>query len=125
VDSRDAQDLIKPLRSVDLGSGVGNCLGNIALYTGSSSIGCEYMPNPSRLARLQIGEIKVRWQMWAVKGNQECEAIEGDFCSDSTVIKALQKADLVVSFNAFRLNVIQELTCCRIACQQLRFYART
>jgi hypothetical protein len=60
------------------------------------------MPNPSRLARLQIDEIKVRWQMWAVKGNQECEAIEGDFCSDSTVIKALQKADLVVSLEELR-----------------------
>jgi hypothetical protein len=94
--------LIRLLRSVDLGSGVGNCLGNIALYTGSTSIGCEYMPNPSRLARLQIDEIKVRWQMWAVKGNQECEAIEGDFCSDSTVIKALQKADLVVSLEELR-----------------------
>jgi len=59
------------------------------------------MANPSRLARLQIDEIKIRWQMWGVKGNQECEAIEGDFCSDSTVIKALQKADLVVSPNEF------------------------
>lgn len=82
---------------MDLGSGVGNCLGNIALYSGSASIGCEYMPNPSRLARAQIVEMKHRWRMWALRGNEECEAIEGDFCADADVVKGLQKADLVVS----------------------------
>jgi H3 lysine-79-specific histone-lysine N-methyltransferase len=41
--------------------------------------------------------MKQRWKMWALKGNEECKAIEGDFCADPDVVKALQKADLVVS----------------------------
>lgn len=85
------------LNSVDLGSGVGNCLGNISLYTGSSSIGCEYMPNPSLLARNQIKEVKARWAMWAVRGNDHCRAIQADFCANADIVKELQKADLVVS----------------------------
>lgn len=55
------------------------------------------MPNPSRLARTQIEEVKARWAMWGVRGNEECKAIEGDFCADEEVGKVLQKADVVVS----------------------------
>lgn len=67
------------------------------------------MPNPSRLARAQIKEIKSRWKMWGVEGNKECRAIEADFCSDPDVVKALQKADLVVSLDLIQRKTIRML----------------
>lgn len=86
-------------RSVDLGSGVGNAVIGVALLSGSNSYGCESMPNPSRLAALQITEAKRRWAMWGLKGSDECEVYQADFCEDPKTSAALRKADLVLVNN--------------------------
>lgn len=85
--------------SVDLGSGVGNAVIGVSLLSGSNSYGCESMPNPSRLAALQIQEAKRRWAMWCLKGSDACEAYQADFCEDAKTSAALRKADLVLVNN--------------------------
>lgn len=57
------------------------------------------MPNPARLATAQIAEAKRRWAMWALRGTDDCRAYEADFCKHEKTRKALQVADLVVSFH--------------------------
>lgn len=54
------------------------------------------MPNPARLATLQIVEAKKRWAMWALRGTEECRAYQADFCKHEKTGKALRVADLVV-----------------------------
>ncbi|KAJ9110844.1 hypothetical protein QFC19_001353 [Naganishia cerealis] len=84
---------------VDLGSGVGNALINVALQTSAASYGTEVMPNPARLATLQIAEAKKRWAMWALRGTEECRAYQADFCKHEKTGKALRVADLVLVNN--------------------------
>lgn len=62
----------------------------------SRSYGTEVMPNPARLATLQIVEAKKRWAMWALRGTEECRAYQADFCKHEKTGKALRVADLVV-----------------------------
>jgi [histone H3]-lysine79 N-trimethyltransferase len=81
---------------VDLGSGVGNCVLQVALQTGAASYGCESQPNPSQMAKLQLAEARRRWAMWGLEGG-DAEVWEGDFCESPKVARVLQQADLVVS----------------------------
>lgn len=82
--------------SVDLGSGVGNALVNVATQTSAATYGTEIMPNPARLGTLQIAEAKRRWHMWALRGTEQVRAYEADFCKHEKTGKALRAADLVV-----------------------------
>jgi hypothetical protein len=61
--------------------------------------GGEQMPNPAELAIRQIAEARRRWSMWLLRGNDECEAYECDFCEDVTIAKRLKVADVVVRPN--------------------------
>jgi H3 lysine-79-specific histone-lysine N-methyltransferase len=60
------------------------------------SYGWELLPVPSRCARLQVAEVKKRWAMWGLAGNEDVQTIEGDF-RDPSVAKKLKEADVVVS----------------------------
>lgn len=83
---------------VDLGSGVGNLLIQIALQTGSEAYGCEMMKAPSEIATQQIIEARKRWKMWGLcAGN--LEAWQGDFGEDDRVRQILRKADVVLVNN--------------------------
>jgi [histone H3]-lysine79 N-trimethyltransferase len=80
---------------VDLGSGVGNVLVQLALQTGCSAYGCEMMETPASLADAQIEEAKARWAMWGLDGGR-AEAWKGDFCASERVGEVLRKADVVL-----------------------------
>ncbi|KAK0563817.1 Nucleosomal histone H3-Lys79 methylase [Tilletia horrida] len=83
---------------VDLGSGVGNVLVQLALQTGCSAYGCEMMETPARLADAQIDEAKARWAMWGLEGGH-AEAWKADFCASERVGEVLRKADVVLVNN--------------------------
>ena len=83
---------------VDLGSGVGNLLIQVALQTGSASYGCEQMLVPSQLASLQVEEARRRWKMWGLAGGR-LRAWQGDFGEDDEVRDVLRKADVVLVNN--------------------------
>lgn len=83
---------------VDLGSGVGNLLIQVALQTGSEAFGCEMMSAPSQLASLQVSEAEKRWKMWGLKSGKT-EAWQGDFGEDEKVREVLRKADVVLVNN--------------------------
>ena len=84
-------------RSVDLGSGVGNCVLQAALQPGARSYGFELLPIPAHCARLQVRETQRRWSIWGLKGNLDVEVHEGDFRTHPDVGKRLREADVVVS----------------------------
>ncbi|KAK0538507.1 Nucleosomal histone H3-Lys79 methylase [Tilletia horrida] len=83
---------------VDMGSGVGNVLVQLALQTGCSAYGCEMMETPATLARAQIEEARARWAMWGLKGG-EVEAWKDNFCTNDQVREVLRKADVVLVNN--------------------------
>lgn len=83
---------------VDLGSGVGNLLIQVALQTGSEAFGCEQMSAPSELASLQLAEARRRWRMWGLNG-AKTEAWQGDFGEDEKVRDVLRRADVVLVNN--------------------------
>ncbi|UZJ54678.1 hypothetical protein CBS101457_003998 [Exobasidium rhododendri] len=84
---------------VDLGSGVGNLLIQVALQTGSESIGCEQMKIPAELASMQVKEATERWKMWGLCGGKSIQAWQGDFGEDVRVQSILRKADVVLVNN--------------------------
>jgi hypothetical protein len=92
------------MSSVDLGSGVGNCVTQVALQAGSRSYGFELLPVPAHCARLQMQETKRRWAMWCLNGNTDTEAHEGDFRTIPDVAKRLTDADVVVSHPSVTLR---------------------
>ena len=67
------------------------------LTLGLCSYGFELLPVPAHCARLQLQEVKRRWAMWGLNGNQSAEVHEGDFRGNGTVAKCLREADAVVS----------------------------
>ena len=83
---------------VDLGSGVGNLLIQVALQTGSEAHGCEQMSVPSELASLQVEEARRRWKMWGLRGG-EMKAWRGDFGEDDQVRQVLRRADVILVNN--------------------------
>ncbi len=80
---------------LDLGSGVGNLLIQMALQTGCEAYGCEFMPRPSEFAKSQLEEARTRWAMWSLRGG-EMDAWQGDFCQDARVAKILERTDLIL-----------------------------
>ncbi|KAL7414393.1 histone methylation protein DOT1-domain-containing protein [Mrakia frigida] len=96
---------------VDLGSGVANCVLQIALQIGCASYGCEQLSGPAALARGQVAEAKRRWALWGLKGGSEVEAWEGDFCELREVARVLPKADVVICNNyAFSSQLNEKLS---------------
>ncbi|KAL9599749.1 MAG: hypothetical protein Q9219_003632 [cf. Caloplaca sp. 3 TL-2023] len=95
---------------VDLGSGVGNVVLQAALEIGCESWGCEIMENACVLAELQEKEFKARCRLWGLtSGNINLE--RGDFLENTTIHKALQKADVVLVNNqAFTPELNDRLT---------------
>ncbi|KAE8220463.1 hypothetical protein CF319_g6015 [Tilletia indica] len=83
---------------VDMGSGVGNVIVQLALQTGCSAYGCEMMETPATLAAAQLDEARARWAMWGLKGG-EVEAWKDNFCTNDRVREVLLKADVVLVNN--------------------------
>ena len=95
---------------VDLGSGVGNCVLQAALEIGCESWGCEMMEKACDLAELQKIEFTARCRLWGVLvGPMHLE--RGNFLENPTILKVLQKADVVLVNNqAFTPQLNEDLT---------------
>lgn len=83
---------------VDLGSGVGNVVLQAALETGCEAWGCEMMPNPCELARLQADEFRARARLWGLHVGA-IHLLEGDFLENPVVADVLRRADVVLINN--------------------------
>ncbi|KAL2011555.1 hypothetical protein VTN00DRAFT_4273 [Thermoascus crustaceus] len=83
---------------VDLGSGVGNVVLQAALEIGCESWGCEVMQNACDLAELQQAEFKARCRLWGIAPGKT-HLIRGDFLKEESIIKVLQRADVVLINN--------------------------
>ncbi|KAK9479229.1 histone methylation protein DOT1-domain-containing protein [Lipomyces japonicus] len=83
---------------VDLGSGVGNCVLQVALEVGAESYGCEIMDKAAELATKQEAELKERVKFWGVKLGPT-ELIHGDFVRSDRVAEAIKKADVILVNN--------------------------
>ncbi|KAL8825419.1 MAG: hypothetical protein Q9170_007799 [Blastenia crenularia] len=95
---------------VDLGSGVGNVVLQAALETGCESWGCEIMENACELAELQEREFRARCRLWGLASGQ-ISLQRGDFLGNTTIHKALQRADVVLVNNqAFTPELNDHLT---------------
>ncbi|KAL8944725.1 MAG: hypothetical protein Q9216_000294 [Gyalolechia sp. 2 TL-2023] len=95
---------------VDLGSGVGNVVLQAALEIGCESWGCEIMENACVLASLQEQEFKARCRLWGIASG-DINLQRGDFLENTTIHKALQKADVVLINNqAFTPTLNDHLT---------------
>ncbi|KAJ3073246.1 Nucleosomal histone H3-Lys79 methylase [Podochytrium sp. JEL0797] len=79
---------------VDMGSGTGNVVLQVAAETMCESVGIEVMENPSRLAFLQQDEFVSRCRMYNVR-HGKTEILQGDFLNDSRVHPLLLRADVV------------------------------
>ena len=97
---------------VDLGSGVGNVVLQVALQIGCESWGCEMMPNACELADLQHKEFTSRCHLWGLQpGNVHLE--RGDFLENQTTLDVLKRADLVLVNNqAFTPKLNDDLKRC-------------
>lgn len=95
---------------VDLGSGVGNVVLQAALEIGCESWGCEIMENACVLAKLQEQEFKARCRLWGIASG-DINLQRGDFLENTTIHRALQKADVVLVNNqAFTPQLNDRLT---------------
>lgn len=83
---------------VDLGSGVGNVVLQAALEIGCESWGCEVMPNACDLAELQQAEFQARCRLWGIAPG-ETHLVRGDFLREESIIRVLQRADVVLINN--------------------------
>ena len=94
---------------VDLGSGVGNVVLQMALQVGCESWGCEKMPNPSALADSQTDEFRSRCKLWAIKPG-EVYLEKADFLVNGNIKAALKRADVVLINNqAFTTELNERL----------------
>ena len=95
---------------VDLGSGVGNVVLQVALEIGCESWGCEIMKNACDLADLQHKEFLARCRLWGLNvGNIHLQ--RGDFLVNGAIAKILPKADVVLVNNqAFTPGLNEGLT---------------
>ncbi len=83
---------------LDLGSGVGNVVVQAALQTGCTAYGIELMPQPARVARDMVEQIKIRARMWGISiGHMELD--EGDMLKSKRVDELMSKADVVLVDN--------------------------
>lgn len=83
---------------VDLGSGVGNVVLQAALEIGCEAVGCEMMENACNLAEAQAKEFDARCKLWGIEAGK-VQLERGDFRKNPVVLKALQRADVVLVNN--------------------------
>ena len=83
---------------VDLGSGVGNVVLQASLEAGCESWGCEMMEKYCDVADIQQEEFARRCQLWGISTG-EVHLERGDFLANTTIHKALQRADVVLVNN--------------------------
>ena len=95
---------------VDLGSGVGNVVLQVALEIGCESWGCEMMKNACDLADLQQNEFRARCRLWGLAvGDIHLE--RGDFLTNVVMGKVLKRADVILVNNqAFTPELNDRLT---------------
>jgi len=92
---------------VDLGSGVGNVVLQVALEVGCESWGCEMMEVACDLAEAQEREFAVRCRLWGIKpGKVNLE--RGDFRENPDIEKALRRADVVLVNNEVFSETLNE-----------------
>lgn len=93
-------DIIKKLQIhsgqifVDLGSGIGNVVLQVAAQTGCRAYGMELLEIPSQFARLQLLEYKARLSMLS-RAPGVVHLKRGDFLEDAKVHKVIERADVV------------------------------
>ncbi|KAI9347568.1 histone methylation protein DOT1-domain-containing protein [Obelidium mucronatum] len=79
---------------LDMGSGTGNVVLQVAAQTLAESYGIEIMENPSKLAQLQAQEFKSRCRLYNIP-HGPVEIFQGDFLEDERINPLLAKADVV------------------------------
>ena len=83
---------------VDLGSGVGNVVLQMALQVGCESWGCEMMPNPCDLADTAKKEFTARCRLWGIKPG-EVRLERDDFTRNAAIHEAIKRADVILVNN--------------------------
>ena len=79
---------------LDLGSGIGNVVLQVAAECLCDSYGIEIMENPAQLAKKQRNEFLARMQYY----KKPCGRIflkQGDFLAEKSIIKLIAKADVI------------------------------
>jgi H3 lysine-79-specific histone-lysine N-methyltransferase len=83
---------------MDLGSGVGNVVLQVALEAGCKSFGIEVQDGPAKLAETFKDDFHKRCSMWSVH-MAEVELVHGDMLASPRVQQLLQVADVVLVNN--------------------------
>ena len=79
---------------LDLGSGIGNVVLQVAAECLCECYGIEIMENPAQLAKKQRNEFLARMQYY----QKPCGRIflkQGDFLKETSIIKLISKADVI------------------------------
>ena len=79
---------------VDLGSGIGNVVFQVALQTEAKCYGVELMPIPAGYARDQLAEFKHRLTVLGCAADN-AHLREGDFLEDPKIVKLIEKANII------------------------------
>jgi H3 lysine-79-specific histone-lysine N-methyltransferase len=94
---------------LDLGSGIGNVLLQVACQTGCKAYGIELLDTPYQYAKRQLGEYKARMQMYG-RSPGTVHVRKGDFLEDPKVHKVIERADVIFVNNyAFGSDVNHRL----------------
>ncbi|KAI8621643.1 histone methylation protein DOT1-domain-containing protein [Chytriomyces sp. MP71] len=83
---------------LDMGSGTGNVVLQVAAQTLARSYGIEQMPNPSQLAGRQAFEFDARCKAYGIPCGR-VHVWQGDFLEDDECLAVLKEADLVFCNN--------------------------
>ena len=79
---------------LDLGSGIGNVVLQVAAECLCDSYGIEIMENPAQLAKKQRNEFEARMQLYK-KPYGRIYLKQGDFLKEESIIKLISKADVI------------------------------
>ncbi|KAG9243324.1 histone methylation protein DOT1-domain-containing protein [Calycina marina] len=83
---------------IDLGSGVGNVVLQVALEVGCESWGCEMREVSCKAADQQKEEFKARCRLWGLKAGG-VHLQKGDFRENDEIRQAMKKADVILVNN--------------------------
>lgn len=95
---------------VDLGSGVGNCVVQVALATGCEAYGYENMKQAAVLAQLQTVEAEARFRLWGLNSGRMTTA-DVDFCNSEEVVQVLRRATVVLVNNEVYVTALRGNRC--------------
>ncbi|ORX59450.1 DOT1-domain-containing protein [Hesseltinella vesiculosa] len=96
---------------VDLGSGIGNAVLQVAAQTGCESFGIEIMETPCKLAKRQLKEYATRMKAWGL-ATGKVHFRQGDFLDggQQDLMATMRRADVVLVNNyAFDSTTNQDL----------------